>query len=92
MINAIYRSSMIYEDGRTFDDIWVEEEGALSYLSHCPAFKGLLQAVLYEYKPDKNGVRYKEEDCILTYDYTGEFYEKGLWYNRDRETVREYFE
>lgn len=72
MENKIYRGMVEFEDGRKFDDLYVNQEDALNYFRPCKGYKGIVRAELIEYVSD--GFMYQPVRCLYEYDKAGNYY------------------
>ena len=69
---SIYRGIIEFQDGRKFDDIWVNKDDAMSYFEMAPYFDGCIRAELFEMVP--GGVHYEIKACLFEYDMNGHYY------------------
>ena len=72
-----YYGQIEFEDGRKFEDFYVNEEDALGYYERAPHFKSkCIRAELFEMIPDENNCRYEKGKCLYEYDVNGKYYFK----------------
>ena len=71
----IYVGMLRLTDGTEYNDIWVHEEDAMSYYSHCTGFR-VERAELFEYAPDEDDFQYQMTKCLYEYDVNGKYYYK----------------
>lgn len=70
----IYKGIIEFNDGRKFEDIWVNEEDALAYYQRAPYFIGCKRAELFEMQPDDNNLQYVNKKCIYEFDVSGKYF------------------
>ncbi len=70
---TFYKGCIKFDDGREFEDLWVNKDDALGYYSWSPNYPGCVRAELFEMNPDANNFKY-EGKCIYEYDVNGKYY------------------
>lgn len=75
-IMKFYKTVIIFEDGREFEDLWVNKDDAYSYISRADKFKGCLRAFMHEMIPDESNLKYEEGECMYEYASDGFYYYK----------------
>ena len=71
---TFYRGYMEFSDGRTYDDLWVNEDDAMNYYESAPYFEGCIRAELFEMRPDESNLMYERGRCLYEYDVNGRYY------------------
>ena len=70
----IYRSHIEFTDGRTFDDIWKDEESMMGYMERVPYFDKVKRAEAYIMVCNENDVIYSVDKYLYEYDIDGHYY------------------
>ena len=70
----IYRSSIEFTDGRTFDDIWKDEESMMNYMKRVPYFDKIKRAEAYAMVCKEDNVIYSVDKYLYEYDIDGHCY------------------